>query len=550
MLYAGTCPNRNDNPYLYIYGASLSPRPSTIMTAYLSYLGTPTKTIELNNYRINTNTIIIEQPTTDFTTLFYNVVYAVDVDTSTNYWRCYHIRSSLCQSGKIIYKVEVDLWGSYVPFMQIRQLFVNKCNRHIDKGIYEMPNITALFTDETGGLSKLNKPFYASYDTPTIDGTTGIAYAPFSRFSLLCYINMSSSQLLGLYDATLTELLAIPLNELMGLINDLSTRLSTYQTPIDIISDLIGGIYVDDSEQYKAKVLKCFILPNEAINYHTTSTTTLARRSFKSLSKTYNGNIQFYFVKPSNSKYLMPLTKNNMDINRKYFIGTIDKGVSYTPFIDDEYLFYNYIVKTDGIQVLIEQGFNQMDITTSFEVPINAGMQGVTMLERVAYFTKLGYNVGTSITGGAISAKGAGGWGMALGAVTGAISSAVEIFKEASKCAETTNLIGNGDASTTFLWGWEKSNYANYLCWPYYMTSYKSPLDIEKQTRKYGATFATLVTDFNSIFNYSLLGTLDNYTYTYIRGVDLIIDNVPLEVADFITNKFATGITLNTIAIV
>lgn len=547
-LYTGACPNRADNPHIYIFGYYYRHDTIDYINQYLNYMGTPAKTINLNNYRINTNTIVLEQTSTDFEALFYNVVYAIDVDTETNYWRCYQVRKTLCQSGKIILQVDVDLWGSYVPFMNIKQAFVNKCNRKIDKGIYDMPQVTALFNDEDNGFLKLRKPFYPSYDAPTIDETTGIAYAPFSRFIVLAYINMSSSDLNGLYDATLTELLAIPLATLMSLVSDLTTRLSTYQTPIDIISDLIGGIYTDNTEAYKAKSLKCYLLPNEAVNIHSTGTSTTYTRTFKTNSKTLNnGSITMYFVKPNASKFIMPLDKTEIDINRKYFIGTIDKGVSYTPFIDNEYIFYTYNVKTDGVQVIVEQGFNQQDITTSFEVPINAGMQGVTYWERVAYFTKLGYGTAKNIVGGGTSSQAltGGAGGVALGIAGGGLESAVEIMAEASKCADTTNLIGNGNASTTYLWGWN-TNYLQYLCWPYYLNSYKGVLDIKKATRKYGATFTTLVTSFNTIFRKQLLGELTEYNYTYIRATDIIVDNVPNEVAEYIRSKFASGITLNT----
>lgn len=551
-LYTGACPNRADNPHLYIFGRYYRLNTINYINAYLQYMGTPAKTINLNNYRINANNIVLEQTSQDFEALFYNVVYAIDVDTDTNYWRCYQVRKTLCQSGKVILQVDVDLWGSYVPFMTIKQAFVNKCNRKIDKGIYDMPKVTALFSDEADGVTKLRKPFYTSYDIPTIDTTTGIAYAPFSRFIVLAYINMTDSSRNGLYDATLTELLAIPLTDLMALVGtELTTLLTTYQTPIDIISDIIGGIYTDKDEKFKATSLKCFLVPNEAVTIHTTGTSTTYERVFKTLSKTYNGNIRFYFVKPSASKFIMPLDKTDIDIDRKYFIGTIDNGVSYTPFIDNEYIFYNFMIKTDGIQVVVEQGFNQQDITNAFEVPINASMQGVTYMERVAYFTKLGYGTAKNIVGGATSSQAlaGGAGGVALGAFGGILESAVDIMAEKSKCADTTNLIGNGNASTTFLWGWN-SNYLQYLCWPYYITSYKGVLDIKKSTRKYGATFTTYIGnsyDFNMIFKRQLLGELTDYNFTFIRADDLIIDSVPNEVADYIRNKFASGITLNTI---
>ena len=121
---------------------------------------------------------------------------------------------------------------------------------------------------------------------------------------------------------------------------------------------------------------------------------------------------------------------------------------------------------------------------------------------------------------------------------------------------DAPNLLSDGDANKTYLWGWTGAqDYLHYLMWPYYFTSQKGITNIKAMTRKYGATFNKIVFNYYSIFTAELLGELENeettqeYSATYIKADDIIIENVPKDAYDFIINKFNSGIELQPLPI-
>lgn len=552
-LYKGKAPNINDAEYLTSIDTDTTGnkimRYQNAITAQMTFI----KSIDLNNYRINSNTIVIEKVDAQFESLMFLITYAIDVDTATNYWRCYHIKNTLCQSGKIILQCDVDQWGSYVPFMNIAQLHVTRCNRNIDMGIYDNPLKTAVANDEQGIADLIYKhysPIYEEDDDGIIYNPTApnMLYAPFSHFYVVAYVAISYSQLGGQYTYNFAMPLAIRLDNLLNYVSNLDTLLTSYRTPLSLVNSLIGGIYQTTNNQNHVKVLKCYILPSEAVDIYTTGTSTAYTMSLDTQG-VYAGSIQFYFIKESASKYMRRIDKDflQMDINRKYFAGVVDKGVTYNMFTKNDIILYNFITRSDGIQVLVEQGDNICDISTSFELAITTESMGASEVERQAHYTHLTANFLKDL----ISVKAvAGGFGVGL-------KMADTIMAERAVMSDAPNLLSDGDANKTYLWGWTGATaYLHYLMWPYYFTSQKGVSNIKAMTRKYGATFNKIVFDYSTIFYADLLGELENeetgqeYNATYIKADDVIVENVPKDAYDFIINKFKNGVELKPLPIV
>lgn len=552
-LYKGKAPNINDAEYITSIDNDTT---SNKIVRYMSAMSTQMqfiKSIDLNNYRINSNTIIIEKIDALFESLMFLITYVIDVDTETNYWRCYHVKNTLCQSDKIILQCEVDLWGSYVPFMNIEQLHVTRCNRNIDMGLYDAPMKTAVENDAQGVADLISKNYTPIYDqddvgikkNPTFNN---MLYAHFSNFYVVAYLSISNTELGGQYQFSFAMPLAIRLDELLNNITNLDELLTTYRTPLSIVNNMIGGIYQTHNNQNKVKVLKCYILPKEAIEIYSSGSNAVYNYDFDTRSIVFTGSIKFYFIKESASKYMRRIDKDflQIDINRKYFAGVVDKGINYNIFTKNDILLYNFIIKSDGIQVLIEQGDNTCDISTSFELAITTESMGASDIERATHYTHLVANMLNT----AINIK---SYSSAFGA---GLKMADTIMAEIGVKNDAPNLLSDGDANKTYLWGWTGAqDYLHYLMWPYYFTSQKGITNIKEMTRKYGATFNKIVFDYSSIFTAELLGELENeetaqeYSATYIKADDIIIENVPKDAYDFIINKFNSGIELQPLPI-
>lgn len=452
---------------------------------YISYLGVFYIGFEEGRYTLNGNLAEVELPA------------VIDVDEITyiawnnqGAWRFYYVRSSVYQSGYGIFNLEVDLWATYISRARLSNIRVTRCNRNVGNGIYD-PIPATLERNFTRLGGEINEDDLAIiYVVAYATGTSSIL------------VNNSATAL-GIFA-----------NEFSGIGSARPDGVSK----IDWAIELVSGIFSAQATigDLDANVLKAYIVPKEVLSIKNVSVPI-----FKVKTPTFNGTLTpSYEVAP----FIYPVLFNiDIDPNKKYYVGTKHAGVEIVRTTQPTQIYYNYIVKQDGLQVIVQQGDKMLDITDAFQVGLTSNDGNFTATERVARSLQIMGGIASGVfqimDGGA-------------GYVTGALATTNALTKIVEQGNARYTQGGDGVSTYRALLGGIMS--------PYYMQTNTS-IDNEKaNARLYGATFNQQVESIDYIFSRNLLGN-GTLTDTYLSA-EIRVDGVPTDARDVIASSIRSGV--------
>lgn len=516
LLYRNITPNTSNGKH-YLF---------TAFSDYKDFLANNLlKSVELNNYRINSNVIKVKIDTVLTISNYTTVTYIINELDNT----CYLVNDASVQSGYIIYNCTVDYWGTYIADASLSNICVQRCNRNIGIGIYQ--DINATKTNEEVAFAIPQQ--YQVENLPTAWKFNEV-YAVFvltynveqTAFGGVSTTNMFGINLKTLYDFYVNHAEDQEEREVRQLEN-----------PLDIATNIIGGIYgVKAMANYgfqvtnDAKVLRCYFVPSNLIYMLHSGVIDIKS---KSMYGSYNeipvdevSNIQMYY------NYTI-----NINPNYNYYIGSYAKGLKLIRTTENTITIkYKCINKHSELQIVAQQGDNEIDITSEFETTITLNDGDVTNLSGIFHVLNTSLKAGSAIVGGATAQTPKGQWG-AVGSALGAVTYALEPLQNHFYGKQE----GNGDGLSTF-WRAGFATVGAGIRSPFGYTRCESINNEQEIARKYGAMFNTYIDSLASIFTFTLLGT-GSFSDTYVQA-NVNVDGVPMIAREQIKQKLQQGLYL------
>ena len=517
LLYRNITPNTSNGKH-YLF---------TAFSNFKTFLANNLlKSVELNNYRINSNIIKVKIDTVLTISNYTTVTYIINELDNT----CYLVNDASVQSGYVVYNCIIDYWGTYIADASLSNICVQRCNRKIANGIYQdinatKNNVVQAFPIPTSEQANPQYPLYYKFDNAYIVFTItwNVEQSVFGAVSTTGMFAISLKQLRDIYLQTA----------------DTPEKLAIYEleNPLDIAINIIGGIYgVSATANYgfsvtnDAQVTKAYIVPIDLMIPLGSNTISIKSKSMygsftNGITVNEVSNVQLY-------------KRFNIDINPnyEYYVGTINKGLKLIRTTDTVQVTYKCINNNNDLQIIVQQGDNQEDITSEYQVTLTLNDGDVTNLSGIFHVLNTSLKASTAIFSGktAETVKGKfGALGSALGAVEYALSPLQNHFYGKQQ--------GTGDGVATFF----KNGYVPSglgLQYPYAYTTCESINNEEEIARKYGAMFNTYVDSLASIFLYSLLGS-GSFSDTYIQA-NVNVDGVPMIAREQIKQKLQEGLYL------
>lgn len=473
-LYKNKLPNYAENTH-YFFNA---------VDDYVNSLGVEFLRFEEDRYTINGNIAEIELPAV---TDVDNVTYIAWNNGGA--WRFFFVRSAVYQSGYAIFTLDVDLWATHIARATLSNIRVTRCNRNIGIGVYDaIPSSVGREFSRLGGDMSVND--------------LAIVYVVAFATGVSSLLINNSATALGVFVNELTE------------DDDKPDGVSTFDWWIELVS----GIYSAQANvgDLDANVLKAYIVPKNVLTIKSGSVPV-----FNVKAPSFSGTLTpSYEAAP----FIFPVRFDvAIDPDKKYFVGTKHAGVELVRTTQPTTVFYNYIVKQDGLQVIVQQGDRMLDITDAFAVGLTSNDGNFIATERIARTLQV---VG-GIASGAFQIM-QGGAGYVTGALTAANALTSVIEQGNARYAQ------GGDGVSTFraLSGAAQS--------PYYMQTTESIDNEAANARLYGATFNQQVASVDEIFGAALLG-VGTLTDTYFAA-EVRVDGVPTDARDVIAAAIRGGI--------
>lgn len=473
-LYKNKLPNYSENTHVFFNDVN----------DFVSYLGNAFLQFTEDRYTMNGNIAEIQLSS------------VIDVDNVTyiawnngGAWRFFFVRSAVYQSGYAIFNLDVDLWATYIAHATLSNIRVTRCNRNIGVGVYDpIPSTTAR------GFTRLG-------DNINVNDLAVVYVVVFATGVSSILVNNAGTSM-GVFVQE------------MNSDDDMPEGKKLFDWWLEVVS----GIYAAEASvgDLDANLLKAYIVPKNTIAPKTNSVPI-----FKVKTPSFEGTLTpSYEAAP----FIYPVQFDvEIDPNRKYFAGTKFAGVELVRTTQPTTVTYNFIVKQDGLQVIVQQGDRMLDITDAFAVGLTSNDGNFTATERVARTLQV---VG-GIASGAFQIM-QGGSGYVTGALTAANALTNVVEQGNARYAQ------GGDGVSTFrtIFGEAQS--------PYYMQSSESINDEAANARLYGATFNQQVESIDDIFNADLLGTgtlTDSYFAAEVR-----VDGVPTDARDVIAATIRGGV--------
>lgn len=506
-IYTGITPNQ-DNGKHYMFNSVI-----LYMQALQQHL---LMTVDLDNYRINSNVAKLDLKSPLTAENFDTVTYLIDYDSDTNYFRAYTvIRADL--GAYVVYSLSVDLWATFIKDCDFSKVHVTRCNRQLSQyGIYDEPQSTE--------QDFATEPVKSTNAAWLVDGySDALAKSDSVYIVYLLQYNVKQN-IFGSNEAvTKTALFATPLSEFESVLVDGTTLL-------ELATDLIGCIYgvTGTLGALDAQVLEAYILPAPLLTVSNTYITA------KSKLWGSDADVKAFYVKPSATKKL-DFTMLPTDPNYIYYFGTINNGIKlkkYTKNTDRVYASIRSFVGATTLKIVASQGESQKDITNDFAITLTTSASVTTAIRQFAKTFSESLSIGQQVSKQVGKGDFAGAGLTGVGGFVEQLNTPIMLNK----------VIGNGDASTIY---YIANPPVPAVLNPFVITKFLSVNDANKHTRMYGATFdyfasngnAVTVFDFDST---TLLGSGD-ITDTYIIA-SCDIDGVPLEAHNEIGRKLSAGI--------
>lgn len=492
----------NPNTDLFYYASTFAAWKTSIDSDYSPI------SITIDNYRINDNEAKIKSTLTDSD--FDNISYIIEYDSVSGYYRCYNVLNSKRESGFYVYALKVDLWATYIFKMNMRKLFVQRCNRDLGTGTFD--NIGLLTDEGTWNL----------FSTDEQDSTHETAIlvkikASFNNFPIL----QTGSNTNEIYMICKTS----EISKLYG-------EGAVVQNSFNKIARVISNIYAmtssnaadDNVAVYNAQPLEAYILPwnfyDDVLNanYRKLCISTGAFLETLSGSTIELHHLNGIFTKEVN------LTLAN-DPNKKYRVGTKYNNMELIQTNDNSnFSIIEYLSPTD-FKITVKQGDNELDITNAFKIPIfvnDLNTNALNDIKNILQFIPkvISYTKNSNFTDS-----------LNLGAQM--------ISMANSKNVQSGSGVSEGNAGITF----SKTNTKLYRQ-PFGYWSYTSINDEQENAAIHGIYYKIDLTDLSDIFSEPYLYPLLENTTTYLKA-DCIIENLPLNAQQFIKEKLANGIFIN-----
>ena len=511
-LYTDLTRNYGDHVHLFVTNTNLNYFLNTyIETNRLA-------TLTLDNYRINLDTAKCNITNTLTLNNFQSVTMLADVEEvngAITYLRFYRVTSSYIQSGYIIFKIEVDLWQTYIHKCAPTLHTIFRSNRVLEGGFYEEIKMTK------GSMQ------YELYDGQA--SLAPIAHYKSSAVWLVFLLQYNVEQAyFGEDHVSQTELYGASLSDLA--IKATGT-LANGRTDLEKALAIVGGIYGVNSSgigDNDAQVLRAWIIPHNEIEEADYGLT------IKSKSHFNNESVSVHVSKILPSHWHNQHIINNYDPNRVYYAGTINNGLKLRNYAGATLTYYTHVYVSDSdIKVIAQQGERQQDITQGYEVKLTTNGAQKTELRKVAEALSTSISLGTSTYGTLENAKSSAGITNAVLSITRGIVGLTNQFGIESAR-------GNGDGFLTYY----QTNPLDEVLSPYCVTYFESVKNEVLNAEMNGLIYDNL--PYNELLNLFFIDEvkLTEGVIDYLQA-RVNCSNVPREAIDFIENEFLRGIYID-----
>ena len=497
------------------------------LSSYLTFLENyRMRTYTSESYRITDNRLLLSvMPTANATinkAQARRVVYAAEVETENGAITSasfYHVRNGIEKSGFYEFSLSRDLWAEHIHNAEFSQFHITRCNRDIDsgKGIYDDVKIAN------------ERVRYAREANATINGYCVVFLASV----------VVSTGWFGTEPLTANFMFKLGLDEIASLV------ISTYANAdiLDKIRFVIGGIKSTgeafDPAGNKCQVTRCWILPKDVV---TTSGLSISKLVTKSVMTGANDceifNVPVVTNTITNSLlYMQDIVNYNEHWSDLYPSNELGFGVNghtapITRFTGANDAYVRYLITSDDVRVLFDQGGKIEDLSAQFELNLGINNQAGNAMAEIAKTS--GKILSLLVNTAAGYAKGG-----AAGAAVGAASSFLPMIAGTQGGGLAS---GQGDAATTY-----GAHSATHVRKPFVVSYVPSISDEEEHAYFMGAKFDVYRNDFAAIQASTHLGDVaadKQRDGTFITSDGFDVEYLPVEVEDYVRAEFGRGIWL------
>ena len=487
--------------------------------------------IEDNNYRINANVLKIKHDKTKAESYYKNMTYLMlKDDENAHENRFYFIKSMYIQSGNVSFSLELDLWQTYINFASFKYTKITRSNKRLGIGFYAPITQTS---------DQLNEDF-VYYDNDEY-GTISDEYVD---VVFLLQYNVKQQVFFGDEYITKTSLFTLNTRQTKEFLTTIHSDLDNISS-LELTLDLIGLIYGVDATigVNDARVLKAWVIDNRLINTEFGDGT---KQVFKATTKSsfksaWDITTEITRVLPSRHRKAIEI--EDYDVNKVYILGTYNNGLELKRFATPTLKASYYVITTeDDLQIIVQQGNIQYDITSGFEVALTTNGETETGIRKIAKGFKRSNDHNDKLFKG--WEKG-GNWGAIKGQVDFLASNIP--LKPAFADA-----IGNGDGLYNFYYEQYRELAKGRLKSPYVITYTTSIIDERKRTLYEGAYFEEIITTNNLLSDainapYLFDNMTENETLTFptLIACETFVENVPTIASEHIKNLLRNGIRIS-----
>lgn len=479
--------------------------------------------VTLDNYRVNENLIKLKESASVTPATMSHITYVIDHDEEAHYFRAYHVVNCYMQSGYVVFEVKPDLWANgFFGGGILYNLHVARCNRDIANGVYDT-------------IAKTKGASYPVHLKP-YDLTL-------SQCSVVFVLEYNVSQnLFGGNQITKTSLFALDLQRVYDLVHGANVahdNLDIILKTIDVIGGIhsIGGTIGTAGAQLNAHVLKMWLVPSNTFAYSDFGVSQIVTKCLMTdgqdtaINNVFMVDTSHTIVEKDMKALLDDPAAQWSEFLPDYHIevGTLYRATPITRFTKETKAYFHFVYTNIGVNVYVEQGLQQEDITDSFEVTITTNNATETSLMTA---TK---SLGKLAGGVAAVARGYAKGGYA-GAAAGAALYGVGLMAT-MKDPQPLQAMGTGDGSLTF-----SQNRADRVNNPYYLILTPSNED-EKEHAYFKGVSYDVFAGLNDIDAAPQLGqTSTPRTGFYIMADAMRIEGMQGANADFVRQEFNRGI--------
>ena len=406
------------------------------------------KTLTLDNYRLNTNTLNIkllnESGLNGLTLSEAESVKTILLEDG-DFFRFYTVDNFIIQSGYISFNLSVDNWHSYINKVTMQNRIVKRCNKILSGTILDQIELTRdeqeiEYMNVSGAINigTQEQPDYAQFNT--------------NRLYLVVALNFAVHTSLTGGTISRVALYAIKLRDFKTMLYNATTG-ATEKTSIArrfyyfLINSYLSGIYevsYDDTTYLEGNVIGAWVINDALLDVTGSTIYTKSKMNLDGLSEV---KLVLNNVRPSNKSFTSYIEIKNK--RNKYYVGTkgsllnIERFLFASPAVEIQ----AYVSDT-SVKVIARNGDNEKDITQGFKCNYTTTNGNLTtQKEQLEIFKSILSYAGA---GAGIVAGIATGNPLAIfGGIMGTAKTTTGILENVSQ-QHTGNVIESGDASISY----------------------------------------------------------------------------------------------------